>query len=79
MNTQSIKRKKPRRPLYFRVERMVRPETGECVGALVLDLLRAGGFDNAKIAYAESFETGEQIGKREDGQITIYWQGFPHD
>lgn len=34
MNAQPV-RKKPRRPIYLKVERLVRPETGEEVGALV--------------------------------------------
>lgn len=35
MNAQPVKRKRPRRPIYFRVEKLVRPETGELIGALV--------------------------------------------
>jgi len=35
MNAQPVKRKRTRRPVYFRVEKLVRPETGELVGALV--------------------------------------------
>lgn len=35
MNAQPVKRKRPRRPIYFKVEKLVRPETGELVGALV--------------------------------------------
>lgn len=35
MSAQPVNRKKPRRPIYFRVERLIRPETGEEVGALV--------------------------------------------
>jgi len=35
MNAQPVKRKRPRRPIYFKVERLVRPDTGELVGALV--------------------------------------------
>ena len=35
MNAQSVKRKKDRRALYLRVHRVVIPETGELVGALL--------------------------------------------
>ena len=31
----NAKPKRPRKPVYFRVERLVRPETGEVLGALV--------------------------------------------
>jgi hypothetical protein len=31
----SMKQKRPRKPLYLRVERLIRPDTGEEVGALV--------------------------------------------
>lgn len=35
MTAAAAKKKRPRRPVYFRVERLVRPDTGEAVGALV--------------------------------------------
>lgn len=35
MNAQPVKRRRHRRPIYLRVEKLVRPETGELIGALV--------------------------------------------